>query len=476
MEEPLIAETQIEQFWAEMRSTCYLFSKSNYPTQEQAKRLVAELHDLLGQRIITYPQTLREFGITQETSYKLKKLYLGIPETLPRPKTEAEKRFIAFMGEKAAQAAKGNWTWRITQEAYEKQENGWFPFFVTLTVDPKMCCGQKHQIGDRQVSYESTADLWKQGREFRLYIRKLAEISARELGHPPPRKKAKGYGYRPESDYVTYAGVLEHGKSEEHHHAHLMVWMRAIPTEWKVDPNEGRLPRNRTQRECLPMRTLWPWAIASQKPALYFRSKGDIWSQMGHITPLDKKTGQPIKMLPVQAVGNYVTKYMQKGDKQWFHRMKCTRNLGLQKLVKIINRLDNRTIQALAWKPENSNQHHLASMTHSVPLGLIRSLARRKNFAVNYRSGQLDLKTLMKTNYEHFSRMLMSVRGGARPDRMPLTELYDWAQKFLPDQTGYCEKRLLNSHKQLAPHFPRNLHKVQPITLGANDIGFTSSI
>ena len=453
---------QVEQFWAQMRSTAYLFSKSTIPTGTQATRLVQELGDILGKRITTYPPVLRELGIGENTSYRHKKLLLGLDMDVDRQEiSDNERKFMTHMINKAAQAQKANWTWRITQEAQDKQEKGWYPFFVTLTVDPKVTDPEK---------------LWKEGRELRKYIRRLAKISAGLLGHPPPHKKTKDFGYRPESDYVTYAGVIEHGKTQEHHHGHFMIWMREIPSAWKVDPNAGRLPAHRTERENKHMRYLWPWAIASQKPALYYRTKGDIWSELGHVTPLDKKTGQSIKINSVEAVGNYVTKYMQKGTKVWHHRMKCTRRLGLQKIQALINSLTKNQLTPLTWRPQHSSHLHSVSLIHSVPQGLIRSLSRHRLFSIQWTERQLALETLMKTNYEHYRQMLRSVRDGARPDRMPSAEFYDWVQQFLPEEKEYSRPRLEHSHQLLAEQFPKQKIRVQPVVLGANDNGFTQCL
>ena len=475
---------QVEQFWAEMRSTAYLFSKSTIPTGYQATRLVEELGDILGKRITTYPPVLRELGIGENTSYRHKKLLLGLDMDVDRQEiSDNERKFMTHMINKAAQAQKANWTWRITQEAQDKQEKGWYPFFVTLTVDPKMCRGQTHTIKGREVSYDNPEQLWKEGREFRLYIRELAKIVCRLMEHPYPHKEAKNfkgsgidYTYRPESDYVTYAGVLEHGKTNEHHHMHLMVWMREIPSAWKQCPNAGRLPSHRTERENRHMRYLWPWAIASQKPALYYRTKGDIWSRLGHVTPLDKKTGQSIKINSVEAVGNYVTKYMQKGTKVWHHRMKCTRRLGLQKLQTLINSLSKNQLTPLTWKPQHSSHLHSVSLIHSVPQGLIRSLARHRLFSIQWTEKQLELENLMKTNYDHYSQMLKSVRDGARPDRMHSAEFYDWVQQFLPAEKEYSRQKLEHSHRLLEEQFPRPKIRVQPVLLPGNDSGFTQCI
>ena len=457
-----------EKFWSEMRSTCYLFSKSSWPSEDQAARLVSELRDILGKRIIIYPPVLAEFGIGADTPYRLKKTFLGLDQVYNNAKTiEEDKRFFKFMAQGAGKAVKLNWQWRIAEEAEQKQIKGWYPFFVTLTVDPKKCNGEK---------YDSPEQLWKEGREFRKYIRRLVNVVCGCLGHPPAHKKTKEYGYRPESDYVQYAGVIEHGASREHHHGHFMIWMKEIPSHWKKDPNEGRLPEYRFERENKAMRFAWPWAIDSQKPALYYRTKGDIWSQLGHVTPIDRETRKPIKIRDVRAVGAYVMKYMQKDKRIWHHRMKCTRNLGMNRLQKILMNQSQKTLEALSWKPNNSKQHHLVSLTHSVPIGLVTSQAKRMLFWDRYRKKQLVLKQLMKTNYGHFKRMLKSVRDGARPDRMHSAQLYDWVIQHLPDQKVYCKDRILEAHKLLSAEFPRIRHKVEPVVIGANEIGYTYSV
>ena len=460
-----------------MRSTAYLFSRSTWPTASQTAKLIDQLGDILENRIITYPQVYSEFGIGPDTPYELKRRYLGLREDCYFPeKDENEKRFTKFMLNKASKANKHNWSWRITQEANQKQLDKWYPFFVTLTIDPKKCLGQNHVIKEREVSYSSPRELWEKGTEFRRYIRDLAEMVAKLEGHPAPRKKNKDFGYRPESDYITYAGVLEHGASNEHHHMHLMIWLKNIPSHWKIDPNQGRLARYRTERECKPLRNYWYWCDSQRKPALYFRTKGDIWSEHGHTTPIDKKTGQPMPILPVESVGNYVTKYMQKGTKVWHHRMKCTRNLGMQKIQEMIQQLDHPTLEALTWKPANSSHHHLVSSIHSVPIGIVRSLAKRQNFSILWGKRQLDLKTLMKTNYDHYRRMLKSVRDGARPDRMLSAEFYDWVQQHLPETKGYCEKKLLEAHSLLHSAYPPKRYFIKPQVLPGNDVGFTLSI
>ena len=473
--------SKLEQYWGQMRSNTALLERSDVPTHDQMEQFYLQLRHILGTGILIYPPVLKELGIGEKTSYRQKKALLSLEDNAAAaPMTRQELDFMQFMLRKASDARKSNWTWRITQEAQMLQAEKWYPFFVTLTVDPKKCMGKPVNIMGRTVTYDSPKQLWEKGREFRLYIRKLASAAARSMGHLPPHKQKIKNGkvvipYRPESDYVRYAAVLEHGKTNEHHHMHLMVWMRDIPPNWKRCPNEGRLPKYRTERECKHMRFYWPWCIADQKPALYYRTKGDIWKEHGHCTPVDEN-GKPIKINPVEAVGNYVTKYMQKGHKAWNHKMKCTRNLGMTKLQNLINSLPMEVLNPLAWKPERYSTLHTVSLIHSVPPALIRSAAKRRILEIQWDARSLEFEALMKTNYGIYMEMLSSVRDGVRPERMPSAEFYDWVQKFLPEQTGYCEKTLLAAHEEFSYDFPPKRYSVQPINIPGNNFGFTSSI
>ena len=235
-----------------MRTNLYLLERAEKVADKKIDKVKEELRTLLDQGILNYPQTLETVGITPEMTLKEKKDALNIESF--KIYTESEKEFFKKCKHNADQGRKQSWAWRISQEAQEKQDEGWYPFFITLTVDPKRA--------DPEV-------VWRDSNEFRKYIRKLADIVCKELGHPPSNKPP----YRPESNYVTYAGVVEHGKSRLHHHCHLIVWMRAIPASWRVCPNAGiRNPAARTRNECLPMRSLWRWSNFDLSPAHYFRS------------------------------------------------------------------------------------------------------------------------------------------------------------------------------------------------------------
>ena len=446
---------QLDKYWAKMRSTKNLLERSEHVNELQVEAFRHELSDILDHGIINYPQTLTEIGLSEDMSYQDVKRHLGlISKGFNR--TENESKFLMDMFFKAADMRKSNWAWRIAQEAKQKQELDWYPFFVTLTVDPKR---------------QDPKTLWVEGRELRKYIRRLCNVVCKELGHPPAHKKP----YRPESDYVTYAGVIEHGKSREHHHAHFLIWLRAIPADWRVCPNEGRLPQNRDRNECLPMRTLWRHSAPKLSPALYFRTVGDVWERK-HNFVLPLKDGKPMKVSKPEIAGLYVTKYLSKEHKQWNHRVKATRNLGLNKLKALIKTLPDHQVRALTWRAKDSNSNHLLTKIHSVPLGLVRQLTKQEDFLRMFRANKLDLKTLLTSNSQVFLRMLKSVRSGQRPDRMDSLDYFDWVGSLLPDQEGFSEKQQFEAHTKLNNFFDREISKISHTKLGANKIGHSLSV
>ena len=439
-------------YWAEMRQNIALARRADVLDERSIDSLLTELGDILDSGILNYPQTLQELGMKPEMTFRERKQCLGISDEGVLMEDD-ERRFIEHMAQKSHRTRKANWSWRIAQEAEEKQKLGWYPFFVTLTVDPLMA---------------NPRELWKEGKAFRKYIRVLAEVVANELGEPPPRKPP----YRSESEYVTYCGVIEHGKSRLHDHGHFVIWLRAIPPHWRQCPNRGiRDPEKRSNNECIPMRSLWPWSLPGLSPALYFRTVGDIWSRKHNfVLPFDEKKRQPMKISVPRTAGVYITKYLSKEHKEWHHRMKATRNLGMKKLKWAISKLRDSQVEALTWRASSSDLNHTLLTIHSAPIGLVRLAAKQQEYLNKYRQRRLDLTTLLRSNSDMFMKMLSSVRSGARPDRMPSSQFFDWVGKFLPAPKGYCERRLIQAHKELEDIFPHQVMRVQHQPLGGNEI------
>lgn len=448
-------------YWASMRTNIGLMSRSDIVDCNAIEMLREELKDILDSGILTYPHTLQQYGLKPGMSLDERKKQFRIFSE-PRYRHKYEDLMLQDLAQKAELSRKTNWSWRVGEEAKEKQALGWHPFFVTLTIDPKKAT---------QMNTDPKT-IWSEGREFRKYIRRLVNIVCKELGHKPAHKPP----YRPESDYVTYCGVIEHGKSREHHHGHFIIWLRAIPASWRVCPNKGIAPEYRTRNECCRMSTEWKWSSydpatgKSLSPSLYFRSVGDVWeTQYNFALPL--KDGKPMKVSTPRIAGSYITKYLSKEHKEWHHRMKATRNLGMNTLKRKLRELPPVVVEALTWRAKESSLNLSLMRTHSVPLGLLRSLAKQEHYLNQFRSRQLDLKTLLTVNTEIFIKMLSSARLGARPDRMDSSEFYDWVGKLLPDQIGYSRQRLITAHAALSTTFKPEKNVVQHVKIGGNNIG-----
>ena len=446
-------------YFAKMRSNLALIHRSDTLDDLLVDHVRSELKSILDSGILTYPPTLELLGVNHKMTLDERKRALGVP-LRSMNMSDLEQRFMENMAYKAEQCRKANWSWRIAQEAEEKQQLGWHPFFVTLTVDPKRT---------------DPKTLWQEGREFRKYIRKLAKIVAKELKVPPPHKPP----YKPESEFVTYAGVIEHGKSREHHHGHFCIWLRAIPSSWRICPNYGvRNPANCTDNECREMSTVWKWSSYDNEtgrylsPALYFRSVGDIWSnEYNFVLPI--KDGQPMRVSTARAAGAYITKYLSKEHREWHHRMKATRNLGMRTLIERIRDAHPAIQEALSWRAQDSQLNHSLMMTHSCPIGLVRSVAKRMHYLSRFRRNQLDLQDCLQSNGNVFIKMLSSVRAGHRPDRMRSSDFFDWVGKFLVEEKGYCKHRQIAAHVYLGQIFPHVVKAPPTKKLGGCNIGYS---
>ncbi len=384
--------------------------------------------------------------------------WLDVPPYMPdMDNYEVDKRFEQFCKHSAYKTRQTNWGWRVGQAAVELQSEGWHPFFVTLTVDPKITDPEQ---------------LWKEGTEFRKWLRKINKVVTKELGVIPAHKSK---GKTKASDYVKHMAVIEHGKSRSHHHMHALIWMRAIPDSWKQCPNSGiHNPSARTRDRCLPFETLWKHSLPGLSPVKYWRTVGDIW-QMQYNFTLPLKKGQPQKIGEPRIAGFYITKYLSKDHKEWKHKVKATRNLGMETLKKTMDILPPQVIEQLTWRPLDSSQNLSVKEIHSVPLGLIRSVAKPINYYHKWVSNNLDYKTVMNRNYEVYKGMSDSVRLGARPDRMDSNQYFDWLAQFQPEQKGYSREKLLDAHELLAVVFPKPpTQRITAKKLGANNIGDSS--
>jgi len=433
-----------------MRSNVALLERSRSVPGLYVERVRRDVVSYLEKRVLIYPQSLLRLGLRPDMSFQERKEVLKLGSG-GFSVSDSQRDLDDFLERSSLKARKANWIWRIGSECEEMRDAGWYPFFVTLTVDP--------------ARHADSEAFWREGVYFRRYIHELAKVSAVACGFPRAIKDGVS-----DRNFVRHVGIIEHGSSGEHHHMHLLIWFRGVPDSWKVCPNASiRDPRSRVLRECLPLRALWPHSLSGLSPALYFRYHGDIWSILGHCVPVDRKKRLPLRIGDARTSGLYVAKYMEKGDRKWLHRVKATRDLGKRRLVAHLHGLSVRHLEALTWRPRSYQLSVLVTQIHNVPQGLLRSMAKQVLFCRTWASGSSVPMTWTQQSGGVYSAMAQSVRDGTRPHRMCLKEFYDWVTGLLPVPVGYCEKAIGRAHLQLSIDFPSG--RSRPLTkLGANNV------
>ena len=435
--------------FSRIRSTVALIEKSKKHTDHQKSKLLVDLteelesharrmpenrdgslglNDLIYPDLPNWPVTLQLAGFEHNMSYRDMKKVAGLSVS-SRIDDKDEIKLKKWMenGQAAGQAT--NWIWRTSQAAQELTD--WYPFFCTLTVDPKIV---------------NPRELWKDTRAWQQWLRSIFQVVADE--HGKSRCEQKNMSTR---EYVRYIATIEHGKSGVHDHVHAILWLKDIPSAWKQDPNKGLKPDRCIRRRCLPLETYWKYAAPEQRQCVYLRYQGDIWSRMNHVRPIVKtKKGnkKPLDLLPAAATGFYLGKYLAKEKKQWFHRMKATRGIGLESLKKKLSLLKIPILKQLTLRPADQNTSITALMTHSVPSGLLRSTARSAMYQKDYRSRKLQ--ELMRPKPSVFKTMLTSVHNGAKPWLYNSGERYRWLTSVLPRETiAYCNQSYLHACRLL---------------------------
>lgn len=372
------------------------------PDEETADRAKASfLLQLEEGYLMDIPVELQDLGITSwRMTVPERRRALALPDKQKFLAVGSAKRLAQYLDDGRTGLRRSEWIWRIGQ--CMEQLKRWYPFFITLTVDP-------HVADAREIMEDPSA--------FKSYRQKLAEVIRRVVGVSQRSK-----GGPPVTDYMRYSAVIEHGKSRTHHHLHALIWCRDIPVRWKTDPNYGRRPPTLTEIPYL--KSLWPYATVTKCEA--FRYIGDPWTRLGWQVPV--KNGKPLELHPPSAAGAYLAKYLGKEDKEWNHRMKASRNLGLTELNDFLVSQTTAWLFVAAnrpWDPESQRQ----ARKSSVPPSLLRRKARSLILSRLWRSQkgrQRISKWLRMPTLNAYRTMLASVRDGAEPWAMDTEQRSTW--------------------------------------------------
>lgn len=214
-----------------------------------------------------------------------------------------------MLAQGSAEARKAELVQRLSNELAVAVAKGWYLVLDTLTIDPRR--------EDEFLAHPTAV---------RDHVRRVGRLVNKALGRPAGA---------PYDDVFRYFAVPEYGKTGTARlHFHVVYFMKALPLG-TVDPNRGRQVRNRREVGTLKV---WEWGWCAP---ISMRFSGDAFSKAGWLWPVDKK-GIPLESKPPLAVARYVSKYVNKSEKErsrWLRnksqesrkafRVRMTRSFGL---------------------------------------------------------------------------------------------------------------------------------------------------
>lgn len=332
------------------------------------------------------------------------------------------------------------WQYRLECAITEAVENGWFPLFGTYTVDPHRLPAECEGNRDR---------LWTDTPAWDRFVKRFKTEIADSLGMGrKPQKWAKT------DTWFRYLAVIEHGKSGEHPHVHVVWLCKNIPASWKLDPN--RANPNRDFRDIPGASCLWNWGTQRTTFPILIQGCWFVKPENGWMPIRDSETGEPVEVGTAAQVAGYVGKYLSKGEhKKWHHRTKATRNLGLSKVVQLIRQETSiQVLYGLSRRPRLYSHSQAMQLTTQAPLSLLRRISKTELLtrlhSSRTRQGKLLLlNSLTESKSEFFSNLRSNVLDGLRPWSMMPEQRYNLFSLILEGReaseglsSGLCDTRI----------------------------------
>lgn len=296
-------------------------------------------------------------------------------------KYQAQDVFINnLVSRVTAMSRRSNYRQRLINQIHDSHDDGWYFVFNTLSLDP-----------DRLTEFYS------KNTSIRDYFRNIG----RELNAIMGRKKSASF-----SDIFKYFLIPEYGEKHGRLHFHCLMMFKDFP-DFVNDPTLAHRG-SRYHREINWLKPFWKFGTTSP---LTVRYQSDNYTTVKRWNiPLDKKSGKAMELKPVDAVVNYIVKYVSKTvgiqqqedlKKLWVQnlvkrqiyrpnnfRVRMTRGFGLFRTEKL-QPLSNQALIEL------TNLHWTTSNVSA----LLKSSARRE---LSRRLGALTLRDI--------TRMLVSTQ------------------------------------------------------------------
>lgn len=355
------------------------------------------------------------------------------------PKMRAKKDTASEMLVRMTRASRRQYYIQRIQNAMRQAHHaGWFMCFDTITLDGA-CLRDFYGLDEKGDPKRD-----KNGKEIKTY-------PIRDYTRKCMRLVLKGAGVSEKdvqtSDYYQYFAVPEYGSTTGRLHWHIIHLMRAIPYG-QFDPNIRKRPDEpRNNRFLLTFHKLW--SFGKMQKAIAVRYSGDAYTRAGWLATLNEK-GQSTDNYNYQAIGFYVSKYINKHDEQTDLRSKALNNEG--------ERLWKQTLaNTLSKIPKRSFK---VSMTR----GLGLTLPTMKNLSL---SSLLQLTRLDYTATPYNKIVRLNARKEMR-SRLVNNSL-DEILRHLPAQTNLL-KSLRDLIRMTDPSKPLNFTSLMPKTLGITAI------
>lgn len=412
----------------------------SFDLQKELEDTISRYKSLLDLYYLTTPPTTyRKLGFEFDQSKQERLTALNpfliqserhpVNPTVNAEKLNTQSRFARFMANGQDKQRGNIWSYKIGLEAENFNKLGYYPFFITLTVD------------HNKIPHEYEGDVarfWRESRAYPTFRRRLARLAGYSMG------MTKIEADKREGTLMSSIAVMEHGKTGNHHHIHMLVWMQEIPETWKIDPNQHNLRRNYMQ--CYEAKQYWEYGFSS---FAYFRHIGDVWSRLGFKIPT--KEGKQIKIASPFAAGYYLTKYLTKEQRAWSHRIKAPKNFGNRLLDKALQNLSLQELAQLTSYPEEQDMTRL-KQKNNLPMSLLRQRAKSTLFSKALDSGSAYLKRLAKPTYKIYATLRDSAtKLAVQPWAMPTKDLYAWLRSHVHHvaMEKYCKHQFFSLYAKL---------------------------
>ena len=168
-----------------------------------------------------------------------------------------------------------------------------------------------------------------------------------------------------------------------------------------------------------------------------------------------------MKIRNVEEAGGYFVKYLQKDEKEWNHKVKSTRNLGLTELKNYLQRLTIEEAMALSWRPPKYEKFIKLQRLVKAPISLIRKQVKDQLFYLRFLQGEINPAEELFTKQSVYLQMLDSIRDGERPDRMSAVQRYDWVTEFIKLPKEYNHEDQVEAFTRMGKWFERQPNYVQ---------------